>query len=171
MKVSKPILITLIVAVLFSAYLIFFTGRKGLPPAPLPKTNILGTAGQMPGLMDTQPSQHPSLQSEGAKSWPDMRNVQWDRDPFLMPKTGGERRIEEPKALFKLVAILESKKGKIAIIGNDIVRKGDFIGDEMVQEVEGDRVILIRKGQKRVLPVSKATHEPLTKERPMEEKK
>jgi hypothetical protein len=160
LKVSKPIIIALVLAIVFSAYTFFFTGKKKPPSKkPLPVETVT-TAPQT----SSQPSVIPAEEPEPKKLQPVKTDFTWDRDPFQLPKTGDEKNVQQPKIGLKLVAVLESRKGRLAIIGNDIVERGDFIGDEKVQEIWKDRVILLRKGQRRMIPVASMVGEVSTKE-------
>ena len=160
MKVSKPIIIGLVLAIAFSAYTFFFTGKKK-PPSKIPlSVDTVTTARQS----SSQPSVIQAEQPETNRPQIVKVNFTWDRDPFQLPKLVDEKRIQQPKIGLKLVAVLESKKGRLAIIGNDIVERGDFIGDEKVQEIWKDRVILVRKGQRRVIPVASMVGETSIKE-------
>ncbi len=51
---------------------------------------------------------------------------------------------------------MESKAGRYAIIGGEIVGKGDRIGDEKVAEIKRDKVVLIRNNAKRILSIDDA---------------
>jgi hypothetical protein len=150
LKVSKPIIIALVLAILFSAYTFFFTGKKKPPSkTPLPADTVTTPLQPSP-----QPSVLPLEQPEVPVSQISKVNFIWDRDPFQLPKLVDEQRIEKPRIGLKLVAVLESKKGRLAIIGNDVVEKGDFIGDEQIQDILKDRIILVRTGQRRIIPVA-----------------
>jgi hypothetical protein len=48
---------------------------------------------------------------------------------------------------------MESNAGRYAIIGGEIVKKGDKIGEEKVVEIHNDRVVLIRNNTKRILSI------------------
>jgi hypothetical protein len=160
LKVSKPILIALVLAIVFSSYTFFFTGKKKVPSkTPLPSETVPIATQSLPqsSIIPVEQAETPKLQIVKA-------NFAWDRDPFQLPKLIDEKRVERPKIGIKLVAILEGNKGRLAIIGNDIVERGDFIGDEKVREILKDRVILIRKGQKRVIPVTSMIGETSIKE-------
>jgi len=160
LKVSKPIIIALVLAIVFSAYTFFFTGKKKPPSkTPLPAETVAVTP-----QLSSQPSIITVEQPEAPKLQITKVNFTWDRDPFQLPKLTDEKRVQQPKIGLKLVAVLESKKGRLAIIGNDIVERGDFIGDEKVLEIWKDRVILVRKGQRRVIPVASMVGEASMKE-------
>jgi len=151
LKVSKPILVALIVSVLFAVYIIFFTGKKkALPLAPKASTTLKADV------------QSIGQQEEGRQIETPIKlvktNFTWKRDPFFISQPS-EENIAEPKAQLKLLAILESKKGRFAIINNEIVKTGDTIGDETVQEIGQDSVLLVRKGTKRIIPIQEAFSE------------
>jgi type II secretory pathway component PulC len=151
LKVSKPILVALIVSILFSVYLVFFTGKKKtLPPATYtataPSTNIQ-SVGQESGV------QQMAAPAKLVKT-----DFTWKRDPFFIMQPPKEN-ISEPKLQLKLSAILEGKKGRFAIINNEIVKTGDVIGGERVQEIGRDSVVLIKKGAKRTIPIEETFKE------------
>jgi hypothetical protein len=160
LKASKPIIIALIFTIVFSAYMLFFTGKKKLPP----KTTLPADTAVTTPQSSSQLSAIPVELFEKSKQQMVKTNFIWDRDPFQLPKSVDEKRIEQPRIGLKLLAILESNKGRLAIIGNDIVEKGDFIGDEKVQEIRKDSVILVRKGNRRVIPVASIVGEASLKE-------
>jgi len=138
----------------FSGYLVFFTGTKK-PPAPVtpaaspaPSVSVAGI--EIPGAAIPQNG----TQASEARPVTGKLNVRWERDPFLLPKVAVEKeQAEVPKVIPKLVAILESRNGRVAIIGNEIVSKGDMVGGERVYDIQNDRVVLIRNGSKRVISV------------------
>lgn len=164
MKVSKPVLFTLIGAIVFAVYLFFFAGPKKAPPPKMPPSpDVAKLAAQ-------------AAQQTTEKRPDDIRKISrydasWDRDPFLVPKLMTEKTLEKPYIPLKLVAIIESRQGRYAIFGNEIVKKGDTIGEERVYEVGKDRVILVRKGQRRVVPVADAMEIDSLKPSSMEEKR
>ncbi|OPY78926.1 MAG: hypothetical protein A4E65_02071 [Syntrophorhabdus sp. PtaU1.Bin153] len=142
MKVSKPVLYTLVLAVLFAGYIFLFTGKKRpVPAVPLPAPH---TAQGTPAAQSTAGLEIPKV---------DVRAIQvaWGDDPFVLPRSITDRKIEKSKVLPKLVAIMESEKGRFAIIGGEIVKKGDMVGDEKVVEIGKDKVILVRDRVKRTL--------------------
>jgi len=73
--------------------------------------------------------------------------------PFPFPGQLLIRKSEKPKTVPKLVAIMESKTGRYAIIGGEIVKKGDMVGDEKVSEISKDKVVLVRNNAKRILSI------------------
>jgi hypothetical protein len=133
-KVSKPVLFTLLFAVLFAVYLFFFAGskepsRRQPQPALNPKTSGLVTG------------QTAAPTAERRARLEDIR-LAWDRDPFAVPSPKGQKAQERQKRELRLSAIMESGKGRFAIIDGVIVGKGDMIGDEKVLEIGEDRVTL-----------------------------
>lgn len=147
MKVSKPILIALILAILFAGYILIFTGKKKSTPLPSPGANLPGSGAKVT---------HPASAAEMQKQDIDAMNLAWRYDPFFLPRTVTDKKSEKPKTVPKLVAIMESKAGRYAIIGGEIVKKGDIVGDERVAEIGHDRVILMRNNVKRILSIEDA---------------
>ena len=144
MKVSKPILITLVLAILFAGYTFLFTGKKRpvMSSSPAAKTNEV----------DAQVSR-PAIAGETMKLDVSRMNLSWRDDPFILPRSVTDKKSEKPKTVPKLVAIMESKTGRYAIIGGEIVKKGDMVGDEKVSEISKDKVVLVRNNAKRILSI------------------
>lgn len=147
MKVSKPVLIALALAILFAAYILLFTGKKRQVPMPAPGTKAPEVVSQTP---------NPAFSGELNRADPSKMNLAWRSDPFYLPKTITDKKREKPKAVPKLVAIMESRTGRYAIIGGEIVKQGDTFGDEKVGEIQRDRVVLIRNNAKRILSIEDA---------------
>jgi hypothetical protein len=108
LKVSKPILIALILAILFAGYILIFSGKKRPAPLPSPGTNLPGSGAQ---------ASHPASAAEMQKPDIETMNLAWRDDPFFLPRSVTDRKDEKPKAVPRLVAIMESKAGRYAIIG------------------------------------------------------
>lgn len=141
----------LIVSILFSAYLVFFTGKKKtLPPvmqtAATTKTNMQSAGQEEAGQQMATPIKLVKT------------DFTWKKDPFFIAQAPKES-IAEPKVQLKLSAILEGRKGRFAIINNEILKTGDIIGDERVQEIGRDSVVLVKKGAKRTIPIEEAFSE------------
>ena len=51
----------------------------------------------------------------------------------------------------KLLAIMEGARGRVAIIENEVVGKGDVVAGERVVEIGKETVTLIQDGSKRVI--------------------
>lgn len=144
MKVSKPILVVLVFAILFAGYMFLFTGKKQPPALPAPVAGITETG-----------SQNPQSARVGEAPKPDVSgmNLTWREDPFFLPKSVTEKKTEKQKVVPKLVAIMESTAGRYAIVGGEVVKKGDMVGDERVAEIGKDKVILVRNNAKRILSI------------------
>ena len=142
MKISKPVLVALILAILFAGYMTIFTGkRRPIPKQPSPGNTIDA---------QTLKPQLSTGTADPVQNLGDMKVV-WRDDPFTLPRSMTDRKPERPKGVLKLVAIMENQKGRVAIISGEIVRKGDMIGDEKVEEIGKDRVTLTRDKAKRTL--------------------
>ena len=144
MKVSKPILVTLVFAILFAGYIFLFTGknRPVTSPSPVANKNEADTQGLRPAPV-----------VEAMKLDVSRMNLSWRDDPFSLPRSVTDKKTEKPKTVPKLVAIMESKAGRYAIIGGEIVKKGDMVGDEKVAEIAKDKVVLVRNNAKRTLSI------------------
>lgn len=148
MKVSKPILIALVLSVLFALYTLMFTGKKRQPVLSAPASKAT----------ETSPfrTSQPLIDDEKPKLTISAMSFTWQNDPFLLPKSVTDKKTEKKKIVPRLTAIMESKGGRYAIIGGEIVSKGDRIGDDKVAEIERDKVVLIRNNAKRILSIDDA---------------
>jgi hypothetical protein len=169
LKVSKPIVIIGILGILLAGYIQFFTGKKKTPtpvPAAAPaaqapaQASPAGTPAKPGAIMPATPSEDGKavMPQKFDKAQLDKLGVAWTRDPFLLPKSKEEKRlgqVQGQEATFKLVAIMERGSERVAIIDREVVRKGDIIGGETVQDIQKDKVILVRSGLKRVLNLVK----------------
>jgi len=165
LKVSKPVIFALVFAVGTILYLFVFSGKKN-PPAPAPKPQAgqaapaqpQGVAAAVPGAPQTSPAAPQSLAgAENAKLraqvYARLQATEWGRDPFAFPAYVEEKRNEQSKGSARLAAIIKGKNGNVAIIDNEVVKKGDMIGSEKVQEIGNDTVVLINKGVKRTITI------------------
>lgn len=167
MKVSKPIVIIGILGILLAGYIQFFTGKKKTPtPVPAAAPAAQAPAQAAPAGTPAKPGAvMPGIPSKDGKAGMPQRfdkeqfdklGIAWTRDPFLLPKSREEKRPGQGQEVaFKLVAIMERGNERVAIIDHEIVKKGDIIGGEKVQDIQKDKVILIRGGLKRVLNLVK----------------
>jgi hypothetical protein len=142
--VSKPILITLVLAILFAGYTFLFTGKK--------RTITLSSPAAKTNEADSRASLSATA-GETMKLDVSKMNLSWRDDPFFLPRSVTDKKSEKPKTVPKLVAIMESKTGRYAIIGGEIVKKGDMVGDEKVSEISKDKVVLVRNNAKRILSI------------------
>lgn len=167
MKVSKPVIFALVFAVGTILYLFVFSGKKP-PPAPAQKPQAgqaavpaqpQGAAAVVPGAPQPSPGAlQPTTLAENtqlrAQVYARLNDAAWGRDPFAFPAYVEEKLNEQQsKGSVRLVAIIKGRNGKIAIIDNEIVKKGDMIGSEKVQEIGDDTVVLVNKGVKRVITI------------------
>lgn len=159
MKVSKPVIFALVFAVGVILYLFVFSGKK-TPPAPASKPQtgqLVQPQGAATGLTGAQ---QPLAGSDNAKLrsqvYAQLKSVEWVRDPFAFPGYIEQKRNEQAKGHEKLVAIIEGRKGNVAIIDNEIFRKGDMIGNEKIQEIGDGKIVLVNKGVKRVITIEEA---------------
>jgi len=173
-KVSKPVLIFGIVALLLAGYIFFFTGKKktAVPVAPVAPASgqtqpaQQGQAPPQPPPQAAPPAPAKTFSSEPAAKagQPDVSTSTvkpdfdqskgvWMKNPFILPQFKEEKKKETAPAI-RLSAIFEKGKDKVAIIDHEVVRKGDMVGDEKVLEIEKDKVVLTRNGTKRVLALA-----------------
>ncbi|MCS7280764.1 MAG: hypothetical protein NZ583_03950 [Desulfobacterota bacterium] len=152
MKVSKPVLFVFLGSVLLSVYLFVFAEPKkvqkksqvGNVPDPVTITTLISPLPAMPKV-ETQVS---ITYFES-----------WGRDPFYVEekkKTSSEEERKIPDVPIKLYAIIEGKKGRLAIIGDEIVSKGDIIKTgEKVVDIGRESVSLEGKGSRRTILLEK----------------
>jgi len=62
-----------------------------------------------------------------------------------------EKKAEKERVPLKLVAIVEGARGRVAIIDNEVVGKGDVVAGEQVVEIGKETVTLSQDGSKRVI--------------------
>lgn len=67
----------------------------------------------------------------------------WGRDPFVAPS---EKEYQIGELELKGISF-DEEKGGYAFINNDIVKKGDAVGDYEVVDIEKDRVLLKKGNQ------------------------
>ena len=166
MKVSKPVIFALVFAIGIILYLFVFSGKK--PQAV--QTQPQGAATAVPGAPQAASpgAPQPATRAENSKfldqliakrvqMYAKLNDATWGRDPFAFPVyVEGERNKQQSTGSARLVAIIAGRNGKVAIFGDEVVKKGDMIGDEKVQEIGDDTVVLIRKGVKRVITIEEA---------------
>jgi hypothetical protein len=166
LKVSKPVIFALVFAIGIILYLFVFSGKK-TPPAPAPKPQATqaqpqGAATAVPGAPQASPgAPQPATGAENlklrAQVYAKLNDATWGRDPFAFPGyVEGKRNEQQSTGSARLVAIIAGRKGKVAIFGDEVVKKGDMIGDEKVLKIGDDTVVLIRKGVKRVITIEEA---------------
>lgn len=144
MKVSKPILIALIFAILVALYTLVLTGKNRPSIFSAPSSNVIEKPPQTSQPVTVTEKQKPNIASMG---------LAWQNDPFLLPKSVTDKKPEKQTIASKLVAIMESTSGRYAIISGEIVKKGDRIGDEKIAEIYSDKVVLIRNNARRILSI------------------
>jgi len=143
LKISKPVLYTLVFALLFAGYVFLFTGKKR--PLPVVSPTAPHAAER------TLAAEQPTAGFEVPKVDVSTMHVAWRDDPFVLPRSITDRKTGKPQVVPKLVAIMEGKKGRFAIIGSEIVKKGDMVGDEKVVEIGKDKVTLVRDRVRKIL--------------------
>jgi hypothetical protein len=144
LKVNKYVLVGLVVVVLCAAYLTFFTGAK---------KQIASVAAPLDPPKVAAPQ--PDVRAKEERVQAVQSNLQWERDPFTLPtfvlaKKEADKQAEK-RAPLKLTAIMEGRKGRVAIIDNEVVAKGDVIAGERVLDIGKDTVTLAQDGTKRVI--------------------
>jgi len=158
LKISKPVIFTLVFAIGVFLYLFVFSDKKTPPiPAPNPQANQATLSQQLLPTADSSSTLQPAIpqynEKTRAKVYAELKSIEWGRDPFAVPGYVEQKLSEQIKDSRKLVAIIEGKKENIAIIDNEIVKKGDMIGNEKIQEIGGGKIVLVNKGIKREITV------------------
>ncbi len=139
MKVNKYVLIALVLTIVVCGYVFFFTGKKPVTGSVPVATTTVGqglTEVKKPGAGGTTPA---------------VLDAAWERDPFELPKAFEGSPTGSSDVPARLVAILSGRNGRVALIGSEVVKKGDMIFGERVQEIGVDRVTLTRGDLKRYL--------------------
>ena len=142
MKVNKYVLIGLVVIVLFALYTVFFTGGK--------KKMASIAAPLEPPKMIAQPA---DVRAKEARVEQAQETMSWERDPFILPTVvmTPDKKLEKQRVALKLLGIMEGGRGRVAIIDNEVVRKGDTVAGERVLDIGKETVTLVLDGSKRVI--------------------
>jgi hypothetical protein len=149
LKISKPVLLTLIFAVGVTAYLYLFAGKKA--PVMQPSASPVALIQQPVTDKTSRMGQESARVPDGVRLRLQKQDMGWQRDPFVLPaKITGE--LSEQPAL-RLLGIVGDVRGGAAIVDDEVVRQGDLIGVERIQEIRDDSVVLVYKGFRRVLKV------------------
>jgi hypothetical protein len=107
-------------------------------PAPAQKTS----ADSEPAKKLTAPA-NADTREEKLELQKEREKLEWGRDPFSVSKSAKEYQ----RAALQLKGIsLGKNKIGFAFINNEIVKKGDIIGDYEVTQIQKDKVLL-RKGE------------------------
>jgi hypothetical protein len=143
LKVNKYMLIGLVVIVVFALYATFFAGGKK-------KMVSMAASLEPPKTMTPQPE----VRAKEARVEAVQETVQWERDPFTLPAfLMVEKKAEKQRVPLKLLAIMEGGRGRVAIIDNEVVGKGDVVAGERVADIGKETVTLIHDGSKRVITI------------------
>ena len=144
MKVNKYVLIGLAMAVLVVSYALFFSGGKT-------KMELLAAPSEPPRIV--APSG--DIRAKEARVEAVQETMQWERDPFTLPAflMTEKKAAEKQRVPVKLFAIMEGSRGRVAIIDNEVVGKGDLVAGERVVEIGKETVTLIQDGSKRVITI------------------
>jgi hypothetical protein len=70
------------------------------------------------------------------------RAQNWGRDPFVLPESSTVQGKDVNDSGLHLSAIIYRQGRGVAIINDQILRKGDTIGERKVEEIHQDRVVL-----------------------------
>ena len=144
MKVNKYVLIGLVIIILFSLYTVFFTGDKKKMvsvAAPLESPKVIA-----------QPA---DVRAKEARVEQVQETMSWERDPFALPASvmTEKKQADKQRVALKLLAIMEGTRGRVAIIDNEVVGKGDIVAGERVLDIGKETVTLVLEGSKRVITI------------------
>jgi hypothetical protein len=144
LKVNKYVLIGLVVIVLFALYTVFFVdGKKKMVSvaAPLEPPKVI--------------AQTPDMRTKEGRVQQAQDTMSWERDPFALPASAMTERkqADKQRVALKLLAIMEGTRGRVAIIDNEVVGKGDTVAGERVLDIGKETVTLILDGSKRVITI------------------
>src|SRR3989338_1971458 len=115
---------------------------KGQPSDNKPVDETLPKAGIAAGAKATSATQ--AVNHEELSLQKEREKLNWGRAPFAAAKVSKEFR--GANLQLKGISFGKDKKG-LAFINNEIVKKGDIMGDYEVIEVEKHKVLLRKAGQ------------------------
>jgi len=144
LKVNKYVLIGLVIIILFSLYTVFFMGDKKKMvsvAAPLESPKVIA-----------QPA---DVRVKEARVEQVQETMSWERDPFALPASvmTEKKQADKQRVALKLLAIMEGTRGRVAIIDNEVVGKGDIVAGERVLDIGKETVTLVLEGSKRVITI------------------
>jgi len=144
LKVNKYVLIGLVIIILFSLYTVFFMGDKKKMvsvAAPLESPKVIA-----------QPA---DVRAKEARVGQVQETMSWERDPFALPASvmTEKKQADKQRVALKLLAIMEGTRGRVAIIDNEVVGKGDIVAGERVLDIGKETVTLVLEGSKRVITI------------------
>jgi len=144
LKVNKYVLIGLVIIILFSLYTVFFMGDKKKMvsvAAPLESPKVIA-----------QPA---DVRVKEARVEQVQKTMSWERDPFALPASvmTEKKQADKQRVALKLLAIMEGTRGRVAIIDNEVVGKGDIVAGERVLDIGKETVTLVLEGSKRVITI------------------
>lgn len=170
--VSKPVLIVLGAAICILIYIFFFSGPKKQPQQAVQPGPVVQPA-QGPHMQTTPQTPSPPV-SRVALPKVDYSKLEttWVRDPFVLPDERGLRRLSEQKTPMRLTGIIDGRQGRVAVIDEEVVKRGDFVGSgERVADIGKDRVVLEHRGTRRIIVIEEPVRRLLPEEKRAEEKK
>lgn len=117
-------------------------GRQALPAGSKATPAAQAVNGSTTLTIDTERSR--SVNDEELSLQKEREKLNWGRDPFAAAKISKEFRAANLQ--LKGISFGKDKKG-LAFINNEIVKKGDIMGDYEVLEVEKHKVLLRKAEQ------------------------
>lgn len=126
----------LITAVAFGSHDVMASDPAGQQPVYAVSAEDIGP------LDGSPPQEKPSRKSH---------RTDWGRDPFQHPL----EKVTPPHGRIfngtRLVGIIGGKKGRVAIFGHSVLQKGDMVGNEMIVDIDRNRVTVARNGSRRII--------------------
>ena len=138
-EVKQLIIVGVLAVFLIFALLNSFKKKPSKKIAPENKPAAKATT----GIKAASPAANIPVDNKILGSQKQRLGLEWGRDPFNMA-TDKEFQLADLK--LKGISFGENKQG-YAFVNNEIVRKGDRVGDYEVVEVEKDKVLLRKAGQ------------------------
>lgn len=151
MKVSKPVIFTLIFAIGAVLYLYVFADKKKPHQQTPTKPSQTQAVQPAPGGAISGETLPGPVRPRAAAIPPEVKDVNWARDPFSLPRQFEDKQKDTAEDTLRLVAVIHGGKRRIAVINDTILAKGDMIQGERVDEIRDDSVTLSRNGKKRVV--------------------
>lgn len=137
-KQLVELIVTAVAVVILVFSLIFGSKKK-----PVKKTVLSSESGAV-ALVASVQDQAKATDANKINAQKERIKLAWGRNPFAEPSQK-EYRISELE--LKGVSLGRDEKGGYAFINNEIVSRGDKVGDYEVIEVEKDKVLLKKGNQ------------------------
>jgi hypothetical protein len=138
-EVKQLIMVGVLVVVLIFAMLNTFKKKPSKKTTPGNKP----VAGSTTGVKATLPAVNIPADNKTIASQKQRLDLGWGRDPF---NTAIDKEFQFSDLKLKGISFGDDQQG-YAFVNNDIVKKGDRVGDYEVVNIEKDKVLLRKAGQ------------------------